>query len=99
LINLIEGFCCIQGKQGLSQRVDWPKTSLRAFLLRYSAFSADGDATYARRRNIAEGPGDFAYPIVLQGADGRIHAIYTSNQRQVINHAAFTESWLLGAAR
>ena len=62
-----------------------------------AALSTDGDATYARR-NIAEGPGDFAYPIVLQGADGRIHAVYTSNRRQVINHAVFTESWLLGGA-
>ena len=63
-----------------------------------AALSTDGDATYARRRNIAEGPGDFAYPIVLQGADGRIHAVYTSNRRQEINHAVFTESWLLGGA-
>ena len=63
-----------------------------------AALSTDGDATYLRRRNIAEGPGDFAYPIVLQGADGRIHAVYTSNRRQEINHAVFTESWLLGGA-
>jgi len=63
-----------------------------------AALSTDGDATYARRRNIAEGPGDFAYPIVLQGADGRIHAVYTSDRRQVINHAVFTESWLLGGS-
>jgi predicted neuraminidase len=62
-----------------------------------AALSTDGDATYTRR-NIAEGPGDFAYPIVLQGADGRIHAVYTSNRRQEINHAVFTESWLLGGA-
>jgi predicted neuraminidase len=62
-----------------------------------AALSTDGDATYARR-NIAEGPGDFAYPIVLQGADGRIHTVYTSNRRQEINHAVFTESWLLGPA-
>ena len=62
-----------------------------------AALSTDGDATYAHRRNIAEGAGDFAYPIVFQGADGRIHVVYTSNRRQVINHAVFTESWLLGS--
>jgi predicted neuraminidase len=59
------------------------------------ALSTDGDATYPYRRAIAEGPGDFAYPIALQAADGRIHVVYTSERRQVINHAVFGESWLL----
>jgi predicted neuraminidase len=59
------------------------------------ALSTDGDATYPYRRAIAEGPGDFAYPIALQSVDGRIHVVYTSDRRQVINHAVFTESWIL----
>ena len=59
-----------------------------------AALSTDADATYPHRRAIAEGPGDFAYPIALQTADGRIHVVYTSNRRQVINHAVFAESWL-----
>ena len=54
--------------------------------------------TYPRRRNLGEGPGDFAYPIAFQAADGRIHVVYTSDRRTVVNHAVFTESWLLGGA-
>ena len=37
---------------------------------------------------IAEGAGDFAYPIAVQTADGRIHVVYTSDGRRVINHAS-----------
>ena len=60
------------------------------------AISTDGDRTYPHRRNIAEGPGDFAYPIAFQGRDGRIHVVFTSDRRRVINHATFDESWVTG---
>lgn len=65
------------------------RTPLRA------ALSTDGDKTYRHRRAIADGPGDFAYPIALQAADGRIHVVYTSERRRVVNHAVFDEAWLL----
>ncbi|HEY8536770.1 MAG TPA: sialidase family protein [Vicinamibacterales bacterium] len=61
-----------------------------------AALSTDNDRTYRYPRTLAEGPGDFAYPIALQGADGRIHVVFTSNRRSVVNHAVFTEDWLLG---
>ena len=48
------------------------------------------------RRNIAEGRNSFAYPIGFQAADGRIHIVYTSDQRTVINHAVFGEEWVKG---
>ena len=79
---------------------------LRAVLLLvYTQLSAapasspvtDGDKTYPHRRAIAEGGGDFAYPIAVQTADQRIHVVYTSDGRRVINHAVFTEEWLLSA--
>lgn len=60
-----------------------------------AALSTDGDRTYPHRRAIAEGPGDFAYPIAVQTADQRIHVVYTSDRRRVINHAVFSESWLM----
>jgi predicted neuraminidase len=60
-----------------------------------AALSTDGDKTYPHRRAIAEGAGDFAYPIAVQTADERIHVVYTSDGRRVINHAVFTEDWLL----
>ena len=60
-----------------------------------AALSTDGDKSYPHRRAIAEGPGDFAYPIAVQTADGRIHVVYTSDGRRVVNHAVFTEEWVL----
>jgi predicted neuraminidase len=60
-----------------------------------AALSTDADKTYPHRKPIADGPGDFAYPIALQAADGRIHVVYTSGGRTVVNHAIFTEAWLL----
>jgi predicted neuraminidase len=59
------------------------------------ALSTDGDRTYPHRRNLAEGPGDFAYPYAIQTRDGKIHVIYTSELRSVINHAVFDEAAIL----
>jgi predicted neuraminidase len=64
-----------------------------------AALSTDGDKSYPYRRVLADGPGDFGYPIVLQAADGRLHLVYTSDRRRVVNHAVFTEAWLLAAGR
>jgi predicted neuraminidase len=55
------------------------------------AFSRDDDNSYPDRRTIAEGRNSYAYPVALQTQDGKIHLIYTSNQRTVINHAIFSE--------
>ena len=59
------------------------------------AISTDEDKSYPHRRNIAEGPHDFGYPYAIQTSDGKIHVVYTSNQRTVINHAVFDESAIL----
>jgi predicted neuraminidase len=67
------------------------RTPLRA------AISTDGGKTWPHRRNVAEGPGDFAYPTALQAKDGRIHVIYTSDERTTIRHAVFPESAILEA--
>ena len=61
-----------------------------------AALSTDGARSYPHRRNIADGPGDFAYPTAIQTRDGRIHVVYTSDRRRVINHAVFDEGWLRG---
>jgi predicted neuraminidase len=63
-----------------------------------AALSTDGDRSYPARRNLAEGPGDFAYPIALQTRDGKIHVVFTSERRKVINHATFDEGWVKSAA-
>jgi predicted neuraminidase len=85
--------------------IDFLKLSSGALLLVFNdsmsgrtplvaALSRDGDRTYPHRRAIAEGPGDFAYPIAFQAKDGRIHVVYTSDRRRVINHATFEEAWI-----
>jgi predicted neuraminidase len=61
------------------------------------AISADADKTYPHSRNIAVGDHDYAYPYAIQTADGKIHVVYTSEARSVINHAVFAESAILGA--
>lgn len=59
------------------------------------AISTDNDTTYPYKRNIAEGENSFAYPMAIQTKDGKIHVIYTSNQRTTIHHAVFEESAIL----
>ena len=58
------------------------------------AVSSDQDRSYPVRKDLVGGPNDYGYPIILQARDGRIHVMYTSDRRQVINHAVFDESWL-----
>ena len=60
------------------------------------ALSADGDRTYPSKRNLVEAPGDFGYPVAFQAADGKIHVVYTSERRTVVNHAVVDESWITG---
>ena len=60
-----------------------------------AALSSDQDRTWPVRRNIREGAGDFGYPIAFQARDGRIHVVFTSERRSVVNHAVFDEDWVL----
>lgn len=60
------------------------------------AISTDGDKTYPFRRNIVNKPGDSAaYPTAIQTQDDKIHVVYTSEQRTVINHVVFDEGAIL----
>ncbi len=68
----------------------WKRTPLVA------AVSTDGDRTWPHRRNIGEADDSYAYPIGFQARDGRIHIVYTSSGRKVINHAVFDEAWVRG---
>ena len=60
------------------------------------AISSDEGKTFPCRRNIAAGPGDFAYPSAIQTADGRLLVVFTSEERTVINLAAFEEAAVCG---
>jgi predicted neuraminidase len=60
-----------------------------------AAISSDQDRTWPIRRNIREGNGDFGYPTAFQARDGRIHLVFTSEKRSVVNHAVFDEDWVI----
>jgi predicted neuraminidase len=60
-----------------------------------AALSSDQDRTWTSRRNIREGDGDFGYPSAFQARDGRIHLVFTSERRAVVNHAVFDENWVI----
>ena len=63
-----------------------------------AAISIDGDKTYPYQRNIVNKPGDSAaYPTAIQTSDGKIHVVYTSEKRTLINHAVFDETAVLSA--
>jgi predicted neuraminidase len=60
-----------------------------------AAISSDQDRTWPIRRNIVEGDKDFGYPSAFQARDGRIHLVFTSDRRSVVNHAVFDEDWVI----
>jgi len=59
------------------------------------ALSSDSGTTWPVRRNLREGNNDFGYPIALQARDGKIHIVYTSDRRSVVNRAILDEAWIL----
>jgi predicted neuraminidase len=65
-----------------------------------AAVSTDGDRSYPHRRDIVNRPGDTAaYPVAIQTRDGKIHVVYTSQEREVVNRAVFEESAILGHSK
>lgn len=63
-----------------------------------AALSPDGGKSWPVRANIAAGRNSYAYPSAAQSADGRIHLVYTSDERKVIMRAVFAEADLLKSA-
>jgi len=62
------------------------------------ALSTDGAKTFPHKRNIvAASKGDYGYPVAVQTRDGKIHVVFTSDERTVVRKAVFDESWILSA--
>lgn len=57
------------------------------------ALSDDEGESWSHLRVLEDGEGEFSYPTLIQGHDGRIHCVYTW-RRQCIWHAEFDEAWL-----
>jgi predicted neuraminidase len=59
--------------------------------------SSDNGKTWPHVRNIVNKPGDdAAYPYIIETADGRIHGVYTSQERTIINHFVLEEADIRG---
>jgi predicted neuraminidase len=57
-----------------------------------AAISTDQGKSWPHKRNIVNIPGDTAaYPYVIQTSDGRLHGVYTSQERTVVNHFVMDE--------
>lgn len=56
--------------------------------------SDDGGATWQPRKIIENKPMEYSYPYLFQTADGRVHLLYTADDRRTIRHAEFDETWL-----
>jgi predicted neuraminidase len=56
-----------------------------------AAISTDGGKTWPHRKNLIEGPADYAYPYAIQARDGRIHLVFTSDERTGVYLAVFDE--------
>jgi hypothetical protein len=53
----------------------------------------DGAKTFSRRLDLETNPkGDFGYPTALQTRDGKIHVLYTSDERTVVRRIVLTEA-------
>ncbi|MGD9720914.1 MAG: exo-alpha-sialidase [Pirellulales bacterium] len=62
------------------------------------AISTDNDQSYPYRRDVVTKPGDdAAYPSAIQTQDGKVHVVYTSDERTVINRVMFDEEAILKA--
>lgn len=60
-----------------------------------AALSLDGAKTFSRRLDLETDPkGDFGYPTALQTQDGKIHILYTSDERTVVRRIVLTEAEL-----
>ncbi|HOX27707.1 MAG TPA: exo-alpha-sialidase [bacterium] len=58
------------------------------------ALSEDGGKTWPYRKNIETDKKEYSYPFMIQTKDGRVHLVYTADDRRIIKHAEFNEAWL-----
>ncbi len=61
------------------------------------ALSTDGAKTFPHKRDLLADPkGDYGYPTAIQTRDGKIHVVFTSDERRVVRRATFTEADIAG---
>ncbi|HDP89653.1 MAG TPA: hypothetical protein ENN42_06830 [Thioalkalivibrio sp.] len=60
------------------------------------AISHNEGRTWAARRNLEDGPGEYSYPTLMEGSDGSVHLVYTW-RRERIRWVHFEAPWIAGA--
>jgi predicted neuraminidase len=60
------------------------------------AMSEDEGETWPHKRDLVTGEGSFAYPAIIQDAEGLLHVTYTNN-RVHIDHVVVEPDWIKGA--
>ncbi len=63
------------------------------------AISSDQEKHWEVKLDLLTEDKDYGYPIAMQSRDGKIHLVYTSEHRKVINHAVLDESSIPGLSR
>ena len=64
------------------------------------ALSADGGKSFQLRWDLAAAPkADYGYPTALQTRDGKIHVVFTSDERTVVRRAVFTEAEIVAGGK
>jgi predicted neuraminidase len=59
------------------------------------ALSTDGEKSWAFERDLGTEKLDYAYPYAIQTRDDKIHLVFTSHRRSVINHVEFDEKFIM----
>ena len=59
------------------------------------ALSEDDGKTWAYRRDLVCGEGQFHYPAIIQSEDGLLHVTFTNN-RKTIDYVVLDAEWILG---
>ena len=61
------------------------------------ALSTDGAKTFPHKRDLLADPkGDYGDPTAIQTRDGKIHVVFTSDERRVVRRVTFTEADIAG---
>jgi predicted neuraminidase len=63
------------------------------------AMSTDSEKSWSHQRDIATADLDYGYPYAMVGKDNKVHMVFTSHSRSVINYVSFDESLFDSSSR
>jgi predicted neuraminidase len=63
------------------------------------AVSTDTEKSWSKARDLATADLDYGYPFAIVGKDDKVHMVFTSHSRSVVNYVSFDESFVMDSAR